>query len=81
MTVQDYLRVLREQWLIIVSAVVVALTAACAVSLLRPPERPCGSAQLLPGLPANSGQEVKHLSAERRHRGCHGALSIPVAYA
>ena len=38
MTVQDYLRVLREQWLIIVSAVVVALVAACAVWLLRPPE-------------------------------------------
>jgi len=37
-TVQDYLRVLREQWLVIVSAVVVALVAACAVSLLRPPE-------------------------------------------
>jgi non-specific protein-tyrosine kinase len=37
-TVQDYLRVLREQWLIIVSAVVVALAAAGAVSLLRPPD-------------------------------------------
>ena len=38
MTVQDYLRVLREQWLIVVSAVVVALVAAGAVWFLRPPE-------------------------------------------
>jgi len=38
MTIQDYLRVLREQWIVVVSAVVLAVVAAGAVALLRPPE-------------------------------------------
>ncbi len=38
MTIQDYLRVLREQWVVVVSAVVLAVIAAGAVTFLRPPE-------------------------------------------
>ena len=38
MTIQDYLRVLRERWIVVVSAVVLAMVAAGAVALLRPPE-------------------------------------------
>lgn len=38
MTIQDYLRVLRERWIIIVSAVLVAMIGAGAVWSLRPPE-------------------------------------------
>ncbi len=38
MTLQDYLRVLREQWIVVVSAVVVAVIAAGVVAFLRPPE-------------------------------------------
>jgi len=37
-TIQDYLRVLRERWIIIVSAVLVAMIGAGAVWSLRPPE-------------------------------------------
>jgi capsular exopolysaccharide synthesis family protein len=38
MTIQDYLRVLREQWVVVVSAVVLALIAVGAVAFLRSPE-------------------------------------------
>jgi uncharacterized protein involved in exopolysaccharide biosynthesis len=37
-TVQGYLRVLREQWVVVVSAVVLAMIAAGAVAFLRSPE-------------------------------------------
>ena len=38
MTVQDYLRVLRERWVVVAIAVVVALAAAAGTWFLRPPE-------------------------------------------
>ena len=38
MTVQDYLRVLREQWIVIVSVAVLAVIVAGCVAFLRPPE-------------------------------------------
>lgn len=38
MTIQDYLRVLREQWLVVVLAVVLGLAGAGAVFLARPAE-------------------------------------------
>ncbi|MGH4007945.1 MAG: polysaccharide biosynthesis tyrosine autokinase [Pseudonocardiaceae bacterium] len=38
MTLQDYLRGLREQWIVVVSAVVVAVIAGGVVAFLRPPE-------------------------------------------
>jgi len=38
MTIQDYLRVLREQWVVVVSVAVLAVIAAGAVGFLRPPE-------------------------------------------
>ncbi|RZT87915.1 capsular exopolysaccharide synthesis family protein [Pseudonocardia sediminis] len=38
MTVQDYLRVVRERWLVIVLAVVLGLIGALAAFLVRPPE-------------------------------------------
>ncbi len=38
MTIQDYLQVLREQWVIVLSAVLIALMGAGAAWSLRPPE-------------------------------------------
>lgn len=38
MTLQDYLRVLRERWLVVITAVLIALIAAGATWLLRPAE-------------------------------------------
>ena len=38
MTTQDYLRVLREQWVVVVIAAVLAVIAAGTVAFLRPPE-------------------------------------------
>ncbi|TQM14796.1 polysaccharide biosynthesis tyrosine autokinase [Pseudonocardia kunmingensis] len=38
MTIQDYLRVLREQWLVVLLAVVLGLAGAAAAFFVRPPE-------------------------------------------
>lgn len=38
MTLRDYLRVLREQWLVVLVAVVLALAGATAAFMLRPPK-------------------------------------------
>ena len=37
-TIQDYLRVLREQWLVVLLAVLLGLGGAAAAFFLRPPE-------------------------------------------
>ena len=38
MTIQDYLRVLREQWVVVLGAVLIGLLGSAAVFFLRPPE-------------------------------------------
>jgi succinoglycan biosynthesis transport protein ExoP len=38
MTIQDFLRILRERWVIVVSAVVIAVATSGAIWFLRPPE-------------------------------------------
>src|SRR5687768_14257374 len=38
MTIQDYLRVLREQWFVVLIAVVLGLGGAAAAFFVRPPE-------------------------------------------
>ncbi|MDQ4118092.1 MAG: Wzz/FepE/Etk N-terminal domain-containing protein, partial [Actinomycetota bacterium] len=38
MTLRDYLRVLRERWAIVLCAVLVGLSTASAIVMLRPPD-------------------------------------------
>ena len=63
MTIQDYLRVLRERWIVIVSAVVLAGVAAGAVAFLRPPEY---TAKLTMYVSAQAGLSLIHISEPTR---------------
>lgn len=60
MTLQDYLRVLREQWIVIVSAVIVAVVAGGVIAFIRPPEY---TAKLTMYVAAQTGEDTTNSAA------------------